>query len=254
MFRGYNISSLRFSGEGLSLYSQGLEDSNKYSTQVKERLGAFVSSSGRIDGSSLQSHWFPRISADVFLSHSHADYDLALKFAGWMKHAFNLRVFIDSCVWGCADDLLKQIDKNYCMNSCGKTYSYEKRNGSTSHVHAMLSTALGMMIDNTECLFFLNTPNSITSSSSVDKTLSPWLFTEIAIANIARRKSPELHGRALDFKEGVVRQDRSAELKIEYEVNTSCLIDIDVDTLKAWRQAQRSSERHPLDILYGMTA
>lgn len=254
MFRGFNISNLGFADEGLSLFSQGLEVSNKYSTQVKERLGAFVSSCGRIDGSSLQSHWFPQISADVFLSHSHADYDLALRFAGWMKHVFNLRVFIDSCVWGCADDLLKQIDKTYCINSCGKTYSYEKRNGSTSHVHAMLSTALGMMIDNTECLFFLNTPNSITSSSSVDKTSSPWLFTEIAIATIVRKRPPQSHGRAVDFHEGIVRQDRTAELKIEYEVNSSCLIDINMNTLNAWQQARSSSGRHPLDILYDMTA
>jgi hypothetical protein len=35
------------------------------------------------------------------------------------------------------------------------------------------------MIDNTECLVFLNTPNSITSQGVVKRTHSPWLFMEL---------------------------------------------------------------------------
>lgn len=75
---------------------------------------------------------------------------------------FKLTAFVDSCVWGYCDDLLKQIDNEYCKKKDGKTYDYELRNYTTSHVHMMLSTALIEMIDNTECIMFYNTPSSVT--------------------------------------------------------------------------------------------
>ena len=62
----------------------------------------------------MQANWFPQIKADIFISHSHKDEDLALALAGWLKVSFGLTAFIDSCVWGYANDLLKMIDYKYC--------------------------------------------------------------------------------------------------------------------------------------------
>ena len=55
-------------------------------------------------------------------------------------------------------------------------YDYNKRNYSTSHVHMMLSTALTMMMDEAECVIFLNTPNALSTKDIVHKTESPWIF------------------------------------------------------------------------------
>ncbi|MGL5262686.1 MAG: hypothetical protein ACRC9P_09930, partial [Bacteroides sp.] len=113
--------------------------------------------------------------------------------AGWLKNTFGLTVFIDSCVWGHSNDLLKEIDTNYCYQSESKVYNYQKRNYSTSHVHMMLSVALTQMIYNTECLFFLNTPNSITPKSIISQSESPWIYSEIATTRLIKLRKPREH-------------------------------------------------------------
>ena len=62
----------------------------------------------------MQANWFPQIKADIFISHSHKDKGLALALAGWLEETFGLTAFIDSCVWGYANKLLKMIDDEYC--------------------------------------------------------------------------------------------------------------------------------------------
>jgi hypothetical protein len=52
----------------------------------------------------------------------------------------------------------------------------------------MLSTALSMMIDKAECLFFLNTPNSIQATEAIDRTKSPWIYHEISISSLIRKR------------------------------------------------------------------
>lgn len=250
MFRGFNLSNLEFKSGAASFLTQGEAVNAGHQAAVKRTLDAFVSSEGKVDGSRLQSHWFPQIRADVFISHSHKDEAQAKTIAGWMKSTFGLEAFIDSCVWGYADDLLKQIDDKYCINPGGQTYSYEKRNGSTSHIHMMLSTALGMMIDNTECLMFLNTPNAITTDAAVSKTLSPWLFSEIAMTHIVRRKKPADHRQMIKLAESTQRQATLASLKIEYEVRTTSLTDITGDTLGKWQTMYLAAKGDPLDSLY----
>jgi len=250
MFRGFNLSNLSFKIDTAPLLKQGEAVNASHQAAVKRTLDAFVSAEGKIDGSRLQDHWFPQIRADVFISHSHNDEVLAKTIAGWMKSTFGLEAFIDSCVWGYADDLLKQIDDKYCINPGGQTYSYEKRNGSTGHIHTMLSTALGMMIDNTECLMFLNTPNAITSDAAVSKTQSPWLFSEIAMTHIVRRKKPADHRQMVKLAESTQRQEALASLKIEYEVKTTSLTDITGETLGQWQTRFSAAGGEPLDSLY----
>lgn len=247
MHRGFNLN---FNDISISSYTEsGERINNRYGTIVKRALDDFLSNRGSLDGSRLQEHWFPQIKADVFISHSHRDKDIATALAGWMHETFDLEPFIDSCVWGYADELLKSIDDRYCRNPGGDTYSYEKRNGSTSHVHMMLSTALGMMIDNTECLFFLNTPNSITSDEAISRTQSPWLFSEIAMTHIVRRKKPQEHRELIELTKSL-RKSVEASLKIEYEVKTASLTTISLPTLKDWKIKYKEQRGHALDVLY----
>ena len=45
------------------------------------------------DGVAIQNDWFPEINADIFISHSHSDRDLANGIAGWINQKFGLRPY-----------------------------------------------------------------------------------------------------------------------------------------------------------------
>lgn len=249
MYRAFNLTGHPWGGINRD---RGDAIFNKARATVKHSLESFLD--GHIvDGTKLTKNWFPTIPADVFISHSHKDEEDAIKCAGWLKGEFGLEPFIDSCVWGYADNLLKLIDNKYCLNPGGETYSYEKRNGSTSHVHMMLSTALSAMLDATECVIFINTPNSITSSESIAKTQSPWLSFELGTMRIIRRKKPTRHIIRLEhFSEGKVVK-ASTDYTAEYKVPLSELATLTVAELEEWRntyQTRFRGRRHALDILY----
>lgn len=105
---------------GYSLY----HDQKKISTLMKK----YLSPSGVLRASEIEDDWFPHINADVFLSHSHKDEKDVIAFAGWLK-SMGVTSFIDSCVWGYANDLLKQIDDEHCVqttkSSGGHVYDYD---------------------------------------------------------------------------------------------------------------------------------
>lgn len=252
MFRGFNLSLKNSDYSAFKPCGDRL--TSAYRKAVQNVLDYFITDTGVIDGSKLQEDWFPQVKADVFISHSHNDEEIAIALAGWLKKTFQLTTFIDSCVWGYSDDLLKRIDDRYCLNS-DKTYDYEKIKGSTSHIHMMLSTALGMMIDNTECLIFLNTPRSITSNDVVSKTQSPWLYMEIAIAKIIRRKTDRYHRQVLECAKDFRKPE--AKLNIEYTLDMTPLMKIDQLKLHKWEIDYKSIKlnnqpQHPLDTLYNI--
>ena len=252
MYRGFDLT-LTFEDD--SFYQKGRTLNAHNKLQVKRTLDSFVSPDGSLNGSKMQSDWFPQVDADIFISHSHKDEKLAITLAGWLSENFGLTSFIDSCIWGYSNDLLKMIDNRHCMNPGGETYSYHKRNNSTSHVHMMLSTALNMMIDKTECVFFLNTPSSITTSEVIAQTESPWIYSEIAMTQLVRKKPlreyrPEI---IKSFSEGG-RIDES--LRIKYDLYLGHLTKINSSTLSQWlRDWDEVSlhEKYPLDKLYSLT-
>ena len=218
-------------------------------SRINSNLEAFKDNDGVIDGSKLSNNWFPQIEADVFISHSHKDFDTALILAGIIASK-NLTPFIDSCVWGYADDLLKAIDKQYCKNEGSVYYDYNKRNYSTSHVHMMLTIALTKMLYNTECLIFLNTPNSIYPKNDIptdyfDATLSPWIYAEMEMTNFLRPQTKEKHRIVQKaFSEG--RED----LKIFHTAETPTIQKVVVSDFINWTNHEYSSKEQALDNLY----
>ena len=267
MYRGFNLllenNSFR-EGDFETLKGIGLDSFSSQQTSIEETINSFVRNDGSLDGSIMQANWFPQIKADIFISHSHKDEDLALALAGWLKVSFGLTAFIDSCVWGYANKLLKMIDNEYCYQKETNTYNYQKRNYSTSHVHMMLSVALTQMIDNTECLFFLNTPNSITPDPNSNQTESPWIYSEIAATRLIRKRSRKeyrLKRMVESFSEG-----GSLTLRIRHDIPVDHLTDIDNNVLSNWKnkwqevyinhgfpQYSEDLSVHALDKLYELT-
>lgn len=246
----------------------------------KKSLKEFIYDNGHIDGSAMKSNWFQIEKVDIFISHSHKDIDKVIAFAGWLYDEFKLTAFIDSCVWNYCDDLIKQIDDEYCKIKDGTTYDYDLRNYTTSHVHIMLSTALTEMIDNTECIMFYNTPQSVSLADDLQiiknqekkVTLSPWIYHELAMTLFARKCKPN---RSVATLENVLVHKNISErnnVNIEYDIDKYLdeMIPITSRELKYWKRMYDVlthkidggfypvicgyEDIHPLDALYNIVA
>ncbi|BBT91754.1 hypothetical protein WP8W19C02_33740 [Enterobacter cloacae] len=152
-----------------------------------------------LDAEKIQQSVFPETEIDVFISHSHNDKDQAIRIALSLEK-IGLKPFVDSCVWGYADDLLQKIDNKFCIPSGWKNYSYALRNRTTTNVHLILNAALQQMIHRAELFVFLGTESSIKIDeymSDKERLSSPWIFSELMFAqNVKRteRKQFELGG------------------------------------------------------------
>lgn len=235
----------------LDYYDKGSQILSRNKKIIQDELDKFVLEDGSLDGSKMQETWFPQINADIFLSHSHADEKNAISLAGWIKETFNLDTFIDSCVWGYADELLKKIDKEFCWQPESSTYNYEKRNQSTSHVHMMLSSAISKLMDMTECVFILNTPNAIQSFEVINRTKSPWIYYEIGLTKLLEKKKPFRQPSII--KKGLF--ESSYDLSIKYDLDMKHLLELTKYDLENWdkRHLLVNSTQHPMDTLYILT-
>lgn len=252
MYRGFNLEI----SESLDnrIYSlKGNENKNKILKEINERLVHFISVDGVINGNKVIEEWFPVIDCDIFLSHSHKDEKKAIALAGLLFENFGLKTFIDSAVWGYSDVLLKILDDEFCKHENGISYSYEKRNFSTAHVHLMLNSALIKMIDSCEAIFFLNTPNSMSVNENINgKTRSPWIFSELATTQIIRKNTPQrLKQETRTFSSKVnLNESARAQLNIEYQVELSHFTKLNLTDIKNWINRAKYSRENPLDILY----
>ena len=212
-----------------------------------------ITEDGVINGSDLKEHWFSISDKDIFISHSHKDINKVKAFAGWLYDTFGLEAFIDSCSWGYCDKLLKKIDNKYCYNPKSKTYDYDLRNYTTSHVHMMLSTALAEMLNKTECVIFFNTPNSISMSDELTKikkseaTLSPWIYYELSMMTLIKSTQP---------RKIILEHSAYSDINIKYDVSKILkeLTQINDTTLLSWRDKWNNCstmcKEEPLDVLY----
>lgn len=247
---------------------QGKRIKEELQNQVEDILSAVTNAEGVIDGEQLSDVWFPVMNKDIFISYSHNDEDLALTLAGIINQVFGLSVFVDATIWGSADCLLKAIDREYCMQEDG-TYNYTKRNFSTSHVHAMLTTSIMRAMDQTEAIFFLNTSNStykLKNGFSKEHTLSPWIYEEIACAKLLRERSWEEY-RMIRMHEAY-HFEKSLNVAYPYDLKEYKTITFEdfVEWVKQWEKCKEAGNgrygtlllnahekiKHPLNVLYEM--
>ena len=218
----------------------------KFRDSLTECLDTYLTSDGALDATKIEEAWFPKVKADVFLSHSHKDEKAAIAFAIYLE-GLGIRAFIDSCVWGYAVDLLRRIDNEYCMEDNGYAYDYGKRNISTSHVHMILNGALLKMMDQTECFIFLDTPNALKTEDIWNgKTDSCWIYSELLMSGCLRREKPirKRSPVALDEAGG------SRSLSGEYTVSTSHLIPLSLDDIKdAYQKSKAQCRYRGIDVL-----
>jgi hypothetical protein len=249
MYRGYNLTLDADFRWPISTQSRQLNESTI--TKVRNILDNYIGHGKRLDASKMEEDWFPQIRANIFISHAHSDNTQALELSSKLYDTFGLTSFIDSEVWGYADDLLREIDNRVCLNHSENTYDYSKRNKTTSHVHMMLMAAIQKMIYNTECLILLNTSHSITVSDTDEfLTYSPWIYSELLLSKHIKKRSLD------EYRPRIVADSfvKSSESIATYKAPLDHLVDICQYDLHIWEKRSRGSTySHPLDLLYGLT-
>lgn len=247
MFSRFNLSGLTeefFGGkDACEKYQKhyrkdvlGLTDEDKENDLFRKTLRHYLQANGNLDAATMEQEWFGSVQADIFLSHSHRDETLIEAFAGWLHEKCGVFAFVDSSLWGYADDLLLEIDNDYCKNDGKNTYSYELRNISTSYVHMILNTALAKMIYQTECLIFVNTENSTIKENITDesKTLSPWIYSELALSKIIEHQKLSVSNLMHSF---TLNESEGPQIPIELPAEIEHLDTLTTQHLTDWASA-----------------
>lgn len=226
--------------------------------KVSEYLVGKFEGKDVIDAEQLADHLFPSKKAHVFLSHSHFDADQAIELAIALKDK-GLDVFVDSCVWGYFRDLLDALNEVYANPKWkpggGVVYEYQKATDLTAGVHMMLVGALQAMIDRSELFLFLNTSNSIplNNYAGVDRTFSPWIYSELQFSSNARIRTPTRKRVIMDsasMEENRVKAFASDDALFSYKAFNKHLPKVDGGDLKAWFDSTYAQGHKALDSLY----
>ena len=247
MYRGF---SLRIDEEDIKFLKSTYRNSysQDYGSIIWNALRSNIAASVSIDADELKRDWFPSIKADVFLSHSHKDIELARSISQILSE-LHLDAFIDSEVWGYSDDLVKEIERQYYPN--GASHVHDKI---VSHVNIMLASALTKMLDNTECVIFLNTPNSITPGnngySGANRTDSAWIYHELFTTSVLPVHSPI---RKYYERPGTVVNEAN-QPQILYTPPLEHLTELDDSDFKDWVNKSKNSRYHALDVLYSLNS
>ncbi|GHR84685.1 hypothetical protein VN1276_14950 [Helicobacter pylori] len=107
----------------------------------------------------------------VFLSHSHADKNKALKVKNYLESETNHRVFIDSLFWDYKDDVLNELEK------------YDNTSKIKDAFTLIIRESLQNMIEKCPYFVFLESKNSVSNQGLSHTTYSAWVYEELKIAN-----------------------------------------------------------------------
>lgn len=253
-----NVELSRLSVQNLNPYNQ-LDKTINFKNLISKSLQG-----NYINVSEIETEFFPKIDAHIFISHSHADISEAQKLANFLYSNFGLKCFIDSVFWKNVDDIINELllppaDKNRMFrtpngqpNNTIISTSDIKRN--CSHAYMILGMSLLKIIDKTEAFFFLDSNNSTSFNPRNNQlaTKSPWISLELLSTEILRRKPIRSHRRIQNAFESANFNESKAFF---YPIDLSNLTAINYANLEDWQyQCKLSSyNKHgesTLDKLY----
>ncbi len=119
-------------------------------------------------------------STQVFLSHSHADKNKALKVKGYLEECLDAEcVFIDSLFWDYKDDVLSKLAKYDDISRIKDAFTL------------ILRESLQDMIKKCPYFVFLQSNNSVSLNQDLlGITYSAWIYEELKIAHSIRESRP----------------------------------------------------------------
>ena len=189
-----------------------------------------------IDGDLAEETTFPIEPCHVFISHSHGDFDIALALRYALKRWCGLDAFVDSMIWENFRDLSTEMYQK--IIAARRITDEEKKqkvwDRIVSHAHCMLTKSLVEMMDECECLIFLNTPNSIQITDGGDTTCSPWIHTELAMSHFLREKPDDRRVQAVTESMKFAFDEDDTQNLARYQADKSNLTILDEDQLIDW--------------------
>ncbi len=122
--------------------------------------------------------------AQVFLSHSHADKNEALKLKNYLESKTNHKVFVDSLFWDYKDDVLSKLAKYNDTSKIEDAFTL------------ILRESLQDMIEKCPYFVFLQSKNSVSNQGLshhqdlLKITYSAWIYEELKIAHSISESRP----------------------------------------------------------------
>ncbi len=232
---------------------------NDLSDESREKLKKLVNSSQKISADEIKNILLPQKHYDIFISHSHKDLNLAKRLADYLQNNCKVSCFIDSLYWGNIDGLQEELNKMHLREdaSTGKKYfNHQSTMEVAKHANMILASALTMMIDSCECVFFLNTDNSVISGIEVinkNETYSPWIYHEVFTTSIIHRRKPGLDTQKAIHEHFQFRNDAINQLpQFIYNLDLTGMANLDDNDILDWASKVNSACMHPLDVLYNL--
>lgn len=252
MYRAFNVT--------IEKVSEWANYADKYGYNVlqfcyEDNLKQLINSSSKISADKIKELLMPVEHHDIFISHSHKDLELAKGLAGYLKKEFGLSCFIDSLYWGNIDELQEELNRLHKHKDAtnGKEYfDYQSTMEVAKHANMILASALTQMIDECECVFFLNTDNSVIRGSDAingNETYSPWIYHEVFTTSIIRRRTPTERILNENF---YIRDSAVSRLpQVFYNLDLTGMAKIDYFGILLWSMKSKSNpDQFPLDVLY----
>ena len=251
MYRAFNVT---LDSNGYLNYVNTKQYENDKSISL-QKLRKIINSCNKIRAHEIKKLLLPSKRYDIFISHSHKDINLAKGLAGYLEKYCKVSCFIDSLYWSNIDELQEELNRMHLTmdRTAGKkTFNHKSTMEVAKHANMILASALTEMIDNCECVFFLNTDNSVirgTEAISKNETYSPWIYHEVFTTTIIQKKQRSKFNESYQFRDNAIKQIPD----ISYGLDLSGMTVLREEDILEWgTKINSNKDKHPLDVLYNL--